>query len=430
MNQHSNSLISDDKNSMNQSKWFGPFSLFRSPLFVIMTLSIVAITVLLNHYTQNLEISILVGVTLELLISMMIWQYLLLSRRLEDIQAHTADLQSTVSKSQNLVAEKIAVLNTGLSDSHRLVGEVGGELNRVLQSDKEMKESVTLLFEHLVNFFSHIENWKDQNLNHTKEIEQSFAALKSNTSDEFRLLHEDIRSASVKTVADTCKKLSSKISTAKTDQYKAIEQLVHQQFEHTHKSLIETAEELGSQISTARETQYKEIEQLVCQQLEIAHKNLIEAAEDLSSQISVAKENQYKEIEQLVGQQLERVHEDLGSQISVAKENQFKAIEQLAQQQIEQVRKSLIDALPRQLVREVNNLSLNYSRQFIATLTLFEDEIAALKVEALGSDAGEGESTAVKALAVSTALDRLNLELRRQLASLRQEFIGSNQSAE
>jgi hypothetical protein len=171
-NQQHNSSSSGFWNSVNHSNWFGKFGLFRSPLFGIMTLSVMVITVLLTLFTQNPKISILSGLILELLIVLVTWQYLLLSSRLENILTKTASLESIVKNSESTSAEHLTELNITIYSLQSLLGKVGSDLSRTLQSDKEMKRAVTLFCEHVISLCDHIEDWQIQHVDRAKAIEQ------------------------------------------------------------------------------------------------------------------------------------------------------------------------------------------------------------------------------------------------------------------
>ena len=107
--------------SLNYSIWGDPFSILKSPLFIVMTLLIVAITFLLSHYTQNPEISILSGLILELLTAMVTWQFLSISRRLESISTQTSDLQYTVQNSESEFKKSFSEFNLDFNKSQRFL---------------------------------------------------------------------------------------------------------------------------------------------------------------------------------------------------------------------------------------------------------------------------------------------------------------------
>jgi len=165
-----------------QSNWLGQFSLLRSPLFFAVTMLIVVITALVARYTQNLELSILSGMVIELLALVVIWQYLLLSRRLEDISHRVSDLQSFTESA----GQRFNSLRASHGYTHRLLGEMSGDQSRILQSIEELKRALKLIYDHIEIFCNHIEHWQSQNLEHFGEIKQSLATLESETIAEWQ----------------------------------------------------------------------------------------------------------------------------------------------------------------------------------------------------------------------------------------------------
>ena len=168
--------------STTQTNWFGPFSLPRSPLFFVITILIVLMTILAAKYTQNLEMSILSGMVIELLAIVVIWQYLQISRRIDDLTNRTASLQNFATVAEQMSnSEKAAHGYT-----HRMLGTMSGDQSRILQSSEELKKAVKLLCDHIEGFFTHIEHWQSQDLEILSEVKQSLTSLKSETIEDWQ----------------------------------------------------------------------------------------------------------------------------------------------------------------------------------------------------------------------------------------------------
>jgi hypothetical protein len=207
INTQDDSLTSDFGRLVNPSNMFGPFSLFSSPLFILMTVSIIVISFLMTQYIENLEVIILSSLIVELITSVVIWQYLKVSQRLENIITQTVNLQSIIRKSEINLTKKVRQHLTELSAAHgntqRLLGEMSVEQSEILQSNNEGIKAIDLIFDQIETFNNQAKNWQIKNQEHSIKVKKSLDTLKSETIDQFGLTRE--------TFLDSDKKVKSEI---------------------------------------------------------------------------------------------------------------------------------------------------------------------------------------------------------------------------
>ncbi len=344
--------------SLIHSIWGDPFSILKSPLFIVMTLLIVTVTFLLVHYTQNLEISILTGLILELLTAVLTWQFLSLSRRLESISSQTSDLKYTVQLSERDHKESFNDLSLGLDKSQRSFGKMDVEMSRIFDSDKEMKHAVTLFCENLVEFYGRIGDWRTQQDTDTQKIALLLKNFKSLVADNQELQRKDVIESGQQTASTINDILKTQIALLNESQLNVMEHLTDGQ-KLLRKDVTESGQKTGSTINDILKTQ-------------IAIEKSIQGYKMLEANLTGKMRDQTQEYKMLEANLTGNMRD-----------------------QLNQANKSLLQTMPEKTAQLLDELT------------------------------GTGS---LRPLEVSTALDRLNLELRRQLVEMRLLLKQPNQS--
>jgi len=380
-----------------QSNWLGQFSLLRSPLFFAVTMLIVVITALVARYTQNLELSILSGMVIELLALVVIWQYLLLSRRLEDISHRVSDLQSFTESA----GQRFNSLRASHGYTHRLLGEMSGDQSRILQSIEELKRALKLIYDHIEIFCNHIEHWQSQNLEHFGEIKQSLATLESETIAEWQNRN-----------LEHFGEITQSLATLESETIAGWQNRNLEHFGEITQSLAtlkaETVDELGLKLKNLRDSNQRAVSEV--------HKGLADLVRN-------TEERQQQSLELFVNEQIT----SLPKRIIAAQTKLEASMAVHVKKSIKELRVNLTADLPEKTAFAVDERLLAQSQKVSAALTELDGQIGHLNdhlsaVEGEMSSLADRESNISKALEVSTALDRLNLEVRRQLAELRTEL--------
>jgi len=370
--------------SLIHSIWGDPFSILKSPLFIVMTALIVTITFLLVYYTQNLEISILTGLILELLTAVLTWQFLSLSRRLDSISTRTSDLQYSTQLSERAHKESFNELNLGFDKSQRSLGKMDEVLSRIFDSDKEMKDAVTLFCENLVEFYDRVGDWRSQQNTDTQKIALVLKNLRSLVVDDQELLRKDIMESGQKTVSSISDILKTQIALLSESQLNTIEHLTEDQKllredikESAQNSESNISDILKTQIALLSESQLNTIEHLTEDQ-KLLREDIMESGQKTASTINDILKAQIAIEKSIQGNKL--LEAKLSGQM---------------QEKLNQANKNLLQTIPEKTAQLVDELT------------------------------GTGFP---RPLEVSTALDRLNLELRRQLVEMRLLLKQPNQS--
>jgi len=406
-----------------QSNWLGQFSLLRSPLFFAVTMLIVVITALVARYTQNLELSILSGMVIELLALVVIWQYLLLSRRLEDISHRVSDLQSFTESA----GQRFSSLRASHGYTHRLLGEMSGDQSRILQSIEELKRALKLIYDHIEIFCNHIEHWQSQNLEHFGEIKQSLATLESETIAEwqnrnlehFGEITQSLATLESETIAEWQNRnlehfgeITQSLATLESETIAGWQNRNLEHFGEITQSLAtlkaETVDELGLKLKNLRDSNQRAVSEV--------HKGLADLVRN-------TEERQQQSLELFVNEQIT----SLPKRIIAAQTKLEASMAVHVKKSIKELRENLTADLPEKTAFAVDERLLAQSQKVSAALTELDGQIGHLNdhlsaVEGEMSSLADRESNISKALEVSTALDRLNLEVRRQLAELRTEL--------
>ena len=363
-------------NQSPQSAWFGSFNILKSPLFVVVTIFIIAITLLVFHRTHDLQISILFGVVMLLLFSVIIWQYLLVSRRLEDLSHQSSGLHQLVESVQNSVLDKIVQESSrskaAHGHTHRMIVEMSSDQSNILQSTTELKKALNLICDHIEITYAHFEQWQVENVETLGEVTKSLLTLKSETI-------KDLQNQSQERFGEISQSLST-LKSETMDEFKLTYKIVH-----------------DSNQSTSSEIQRK-----------------------LTNLVRESDQSQQKALGEVVNEQIEGLLNGISATNTTLKASLVDKVHE----SLKKLKGNLTTELPEKtaLIFDDRLLALSQKIELIFTkqneqLENLNGHISAIEGEVTSFT--DQESGISKALEVSTAIDRLNLEVRRQLAELR-----------
>jgi len=129
----------------------GPFGILRSPLFYVASVTVMFVSWLAFEATRSLLVAISCALGLELLVSMLIWQFLIMANRTQALTQRFDRFSATMSE---------WAANGSRSAhgyTHRLIGELGGDQARILQSNEETRTVLRLFSEHLDALSGHLD---------------------------------------------------------------------------------------------------------------------------------------------------------------------------------------------------------------------------------------------------------------------------------
>jgi len=441
-------------NQSPQSTWFGSFHILKSPLFVVVTIFIIAITLLVFHRTQDLQISILFGVVMLLLFSVIIWQYLLVSRRLEDLSHQSSGLHQLIESVQNSVLDKIVQESSSSKaahgHTHRMIVEMSSDQSNILQSTTELKKALKLICDHIEITYAHFEQWQVENVETLGEITKSLSALKSETI-------KDLQNQSQERFGE----ISQSLSALKSETIKDLQNQNQERFGEISQSLSALKNETIKDLQNQSQERFGEISQSLSALKSETIKDLKNQNQkrfgEISQSLSALKsetmdefKHTYKTVHDSNQSTSSEIQGKLADLVRESDQSQQKALEELVNEQIEgllngiiatntTLKTSLVEKVHESLKTLKGNLTTELPEK---TALVFDDRLLALsqKIELIFTkqneqlenlsghiSAIEGEVTSFtdqesgisNALEVSTAIDRLNLEVRRQLAELR-----------
>jgi hypothetical protein len=461
--------------SGSQSILFGSFSLLRSPLFIVVTILIGSIAYLVFRYTGKLEVSILLGVMMELLALIIIFQYLMLSRRLEDITHRSAELQARSLD----IEHKLNSSKSAHGFTHRLIRTMSGDQSKLLQSSEELKRATRLFHGLLEDFYSHIERiqnqyledlgklsqsldqlkndtiegWQNKNLENFGEITQSLDNLQSKTLQEwqnqnlqnFGEITQSLDSLKSETLQEwqnqnlqNFGEITQSLDTLKNETLQEWQKLNLQNFGEITQSLdslksetlqewqkqnLQNFDEVTQTLATFKSETIDELGQTRESLRDSGQKSLSEVSSGLITLARDIEARQKKGFEQFVTRQ----NSDFLKKTNTARTKLKTNMATHVDKSLSKLRENLAKDLPAKTASVFNERLAEQSHEIIATYTKLDEKFTELRdhlstIEGEINGFTERENNISKALEVSTALDRLNLEVRRQLAELRLEL--------
>ena len=415
-------------NQSPQSTWFGSFNILKSPLFVVVTILIIAITLLVFHRTQDLQISILFGVVMLLLFSVIIWQYLLVSRRLEDLSHQSSGLHQLVESVQNSVLDKIVQESSrskaAHGHTHRMIVEMSSDQSNILQSTTELKKALNLICDHIEITYAHFEQWQIENVETLGQVTKSLSALKSETIKDLQNQNQE-----------RFGEISQSLSALKSETIKDLQNQSQERFGEISQSLSALKSETIKDLQNQSQERFGEISQSLSalksetmDEFKLTYKIIHDSNQSTSSEIQrkltdlvrESDQSQQKALGEVVNEQIE----GLLSGISATNTTLKASLVDKVHESLKKLKGNLTTELPEKtaLIFDDRLLALSQKIELIFTkqneqLENLNGHISAIEGEVTSFT--DQESGISKALEVSTAIDRLNLEVRRQLAELR-----------
>jgi archaellum component FlaC len=343
---------------------FGPFGLLRSPLFFICSVFAVALAGVLYSWTANGYLAFLVGLAALTLVSILCWQYLSLSKRLEQLSERSADLYRMVDSSGEQTRREIGwgFGNTRNAHgyTHKLLRQVSGDQSRALQSADEQKKAIRVFFEQLRFLTEQADTFEELQEQANLRLRQSLDNLDGRLrtlSEEQATSHEGLR-----VLGARFDQLRESSDSLKTSQAEWTSQVGH--------NILALNDRLTRSLASHLDT-------------------LKETAQEITMSLHEAWKTDLSGILETIINSPENSQERLLHQLNTVFGNQG-------------------DTMASALEDIETKFGEIYSR--MAHLT---EEVDALSQNIVPVN---------QSLEVATAVDRLNLEMRRQIAELRQKL--------